>query len=325
MAHMIEDNKMFSVVQEPWHKQGVVLDSPPTSEEAIKAAGMDWDVLKLQLFYTPGYGSYSMHPAENAFGLFRETDNKLFGVVSEDYTVVQNRESFAFFDPLVREGMADYETAGVLTDGRVWVLARVRGDMQIGPDEVRRYLLLANDHSGSGSVQIQPTMIRVVCNNTLRASLSSGFVFRQAHRQGVHDRMNDVRNNLMATVAQFDDIAEDLNRMTQVQLAGKAIDDYFRTVADVDTSEVADEDAFINRAESNKLKAVEVMHELHLNGLGAAPATRGTLWGAYNAAVEFADWRMGARSKDRARYQLFGAGGEFKDRAFKTAVELAAA
>jgi len=131
MADMIEKNNMFSVEIEPWHRKGVILDSPPTSAEAIEAAGMNWEVDKRQLFYhawdTPAlFGPRPVFKeVENRFGLFRMTDNKLFGVVSKEYQVVQNRESFEFFDPLVREGVASYETAGVLTDGRVWILARV--------------------------------------------------------------------------------------------------------------------------------------------------------------------------------------------------------
>ena len=37
MAHMIEDNNMFSVAITPWHGLGIVLGAPPTSAEAEKS------------------------------------------------------------------------------------------------------------------------------------------------------------------------------------------------------------------------------------------------------------------------------------------------
>ena len=331
MADMIEGNRMFSVALEPWHKKGVILDAPPTSEEAIVQADMDWHVDKRQLYYAqkllPGdFASEIIHKeAPNAFGLFRDTDNKMFGVVSSDYEVVQNKDSFAFFDPLVREGIASYETAGVLTDGRVWILAKVAGDMVIGNDEIRKYLLMLNDHSGSGSVILQPTPVRAVCNNTLAQSLTYGMVIKHAHRKGVGERLQVTMNELMSTVQAFDDLQETMQQFTQVQMAEKVLEDYFMQVAEVDLSKTdGDQDEKVDRATKNRLAAVNTMQEIHESGMGMTGGTRGTLWGAYNAAVEFADWRMGSRSKDRARYQLFGAGRELKKRAMDTALELVA-
>jgi phage/plasmid-like protein (TIGR03299 family) len=311
MSDMIENNNMFSVSLVPWHKKGVVLDAPPTSAEAIQAAGMDWDVEKRQLYYHAEHptiehpeGENFFNPAEGRFGLFRATDSKLFGVVSQDYEVVQNRDSFSFFDPMIQEGIATYETAGVLTDGRVWILARVAGDMVVANDEIRKYIMMLNDHSGSGSVILQPTPIRAVCNNTIMQSLAQGMVFKHAHRKGVQAKMNVTKN--------------------EIPITDELLDSYLNSVLDVDLSTTdGDQTEKVDRATSNKLKAVSVIKDMYESGLGATGDTRGTVYGAYNAVVEFADWRMGARSKDRARYQLFGAGAELKKKAYDEALTFA--
>lgn len=329
---MIEKNNMFSVELEPWHKKGIILDNPPTSAEAIVAAGMDWNVDKRQLYYEKPQNDIvpallfrrKFEPAEKRFGLFRETDNKLFGVVSDAYQVVQNTESFEFFDPMVREGMASYETAGVLTDGRVWILARIHGDMVIGDDDIRKYLMMLNDHSGSGSVILQPTAVRAVCHNTITQSLKTGMVYKHQHRKGVVQKLQNTKHEILGLVESFRGMERDLQQFSEVKLDDAALEKFFHAVADVDLSQTdGDQDEKVDRATRNKLKAVHVMQTMHDNGLGATYKTRGTVYGAYNAAIEFVDWRMGSRSKDRTRYQLSGAGAHMKTRAYEEAMALA--
>ena len=51
MAHQLLDDTMFYVGSTPWHQLGIPLDNPPTIEEAIKLANLDWEVTKVPTFY----------------------------------------------------------------------------------------------------------------------------------------------------------------------------------------------------------------------------------------------------------------------------------
>jgi hypothetical protein len=74
----------------------------------------------------------------------------------------QNREAFAFVDQLLGSAI-HFETAGSLYGGRrVWVLATLPVDVEVGGDTVRPYVLLMNSHDGSTSVVAATTPIRVV-------------------------------------------------------------------------------------------------------------------------------------------------------------------
>ena len=56
MAHNINFNErtgkysFFSVQQKAWHGLGQIVEQYPTSEEAIKHAGLDYEVVKSPLF-----------------------------------------------------------------------------------------------------------------------------------------------------------------------------------------------------------------------------------------------------------------------------------
>lgn len=105
---------MFYVGTVPWHGLGTRLDAPPSNAaEAIRAAHLDWEVgLK------PVYAWDGGHPVqlEDRSAVVRldkwnTPEAVVFGVVGPDYTVLQNREAFQFFDPILENGRVIFHTA----------------------------------------------------------------------------------------------------------------------------------------------------------------------------------------------------------------------
>ena len=153
--------KMMYVGNTPWHGIGVALDAPPSAEEAIKAAGLNWKVQKQPIF-TPHRGQKNMEEIEGFSAVVRKDKRRVLGVVGKTWQPLQNREAFQFFDPFIQAKVADYNTAGSLKDGQqVWVLAKLRADpMQVVKgDEVEKYLLLSNSHDGKAAVNVRFTPV----------------------------------------------------------------------------------------------------------------------------------------------------------------------
>jgi hypothetical protein len=133
MAHQINFNKktgkdsFMSVKEKAWHGLGQIIDSYPTSSEAIQHAGLDYIVEKRPLFTYDtanhlGEGSDDIMISEisvpNFFATVRADTEQVLGVVGNDYEVVQNRDAFSFFDAIVGGGDGIlYETAGALGNG----------------------------------------------------------------------------------------------------------------------------------------------------------------------------------------------------------------
>lgn len=165
MAALIES--LFYTRVEPWHGMGIRVEDSPTSEDAIRLAGLDWKVEQKEMFLADGT------KIPDAFANVRDKDNRVLGVVGNRYSIVQNSEAFSFTDSLIGEG-CQYETAGSLRDGKqIWLLAHLPEAIQIAGDDVMPYLCFTNTHDGTGSVKVFTTGIRVVCNNTLNQALSN--------------------------------------------------------------------------------------------------------------------------------------------------------
>ena len=100
----------------PWHKLGTRLDNPATAEEAIHAAGLDY-----QAELTP-LTTIDDLPVPTRMGVVRSDTREIIGVVGTSYRPVQNRECFGFLDAVVSDGRLRYHTAGALGKGeRVWM------------------------------------------------------------------------------------------------------------------------------------------------------------------------------------------------------------
>lgn len=151
----------------PWHGLGTAVSECPTSAEAIKLAGLDWEVIQ-QPIYTGTEDNKVGIP--NYKANVRSSDNKVLGIVTDRYKPVQNRQAFDFTDSLIGEGCV-YETAGSLCGGkRVFLLAKMP-EKKILEESFDPYICFTNTHDGSGSIKAIMTPVRVVCQNTLSLAL----------------------------------------------------------------------------------------------------------------------------------------------------------
>lgn len=323
MAHELEmingKAQMFSVRQVPWHQLGKILDNPPTSEEAIVEAGLDWEVDLKQIYFkrddTP-IDTYDK--VDNRFALVRDRDNEPLSVVSGSYKPLQNKKAFEWFDPIVKEGKATYETAGSLQGGRkIWILAKLRDDFEVvAGDTIRKYLLLCNGHDGATSIMIQPTGIRVVCSNTLNSSLGTGLVNSIIHHGNIEVRMDMIKRVLGLAEEEFEQRKEVYRSMARYQMDNNKIGLYLQSLIPDANNEATE------RVKNSVRVDKEKIWQLIEMGMGAdIKGVKGTLWGTYSAATEFAEYYMAKKVRDVGNYHLFGLGSQFRQRAFNTAIE----
>lgn len=206
----------------PWHGLGVSVEEAPTSEEAIRLAGLDW-IVKQSPVYTdsgfeiPGYKAN-----------VRSSDNTVLGMVGDRYKVVQNKDAFDFTDAMLGEGVR-YETAGSLFNGkRIWLLANMPKTQILG-DDVIPYLCFTNGHDGYHSIKICLTPVRVVCNNTVNFALNTAKrSWSTRHVGDLSSKMQEARRTLGLADAYMKELA-----VVSDQLANTTVtEDEVRTILD---------------------------------------------------------------------------------------------
>jgi len=303
----------------PWHGLGQELAGPATAEQAIEAAMLNWEVTT-EPIYAEGQGHrLRVHDSLAVVPRHRwgEKDCPVFGIVGPDYKPLQNRDAFRFFDPIVGLQAAVYHTAGALGNGeRIWILAKLPKEIRvIGDDISQKYLLLSNSHDGKSSVHIKFTPIRVVCQKTLTMALSKGPTLRVRHTGDMRQRLHDTERNLNLIDEHYEKLQGTFQAMARIPVNASRLTAYFSMVfpnpADPD-----DERAFA-RVKKDRSAAAALFEAGHGNDV---KGVAGTLWAAYNGAVESVDFAASKRTaSERLEHIWFGKGYLLKARAFEIA------
>jgi phage/plasmid-like protein (TIGR03299 family) len=322
MSHEIEN--MFAVVKKeadkPWHGLGVELSAPPTVAEAIKAAGLDWTASKQPVYtQTPAQPQLTVVP--DCYAVVRSSDGAILGHVGDRYTIVQNAEAFAPFQPMLDSGAVTLETAGSLRGGsRVWILGKCNVEsVEIVPgDKMDLYVLFYHSHDGSLKIHFGFTPIRVVCNNTASAAIASDAskLIKIKHTKNALQALQAVGEIMNVAKGEFEATCEQYKRLAKTKIDQATLEKYVKIVFAVD------------QAKANNGKQSKVMDKiqpLYEHGRGNdLPGVKGTLWAAYNAVTEYLQHERGKDRDTRLDSTWFGQGAALNDKALAEALKIAA-
>ncbi len=216
-----EVETMFYTREKPWHGLGTQVQEAPSSKEALALAGLDWKVIQKKLTTCDGI------PIPGFKANLRETDNRVLGVVTDRYTVVQNEDAFAFTDALLGEGIT-YETAGSLQNGRrTWILAKLPQRYIISGDEITPYLVFMNAHDGAGAIKAAMTPIRVVCMNTLNLALDTAKRSWSTNHVGdIQGKLEDARYTLLYADKYMTELGKAVDRLNHQKLSERQVCEY---------------------------------------------------------------------------------------------------
>lgn len=320
--------RMMYVGEVPWHGIGTKLTEAATSEEAIKLAGLDWEV-EMAPIITHDQKRTSV---DDWRVTRRMTDNAILGVVKKSYVPIQNKDAFKMFDGVCGgPGKARFHTAGSLIGGsRIFMLAKLPDIIEVGKgigdvDEVEKYLLLANAHDGSLQLQMLFTPVRVVCNNTLNMALY--------FEKGENEKTKWIKNAPRVKVSHGKDADVKMKEAEKVMRAALKYYEKFgdfanflygRTLFEAQVQNIIAQVFPPNK--KMELTPAIVGHRSEVRRLfdegKGHDRISGTAWALLNAFGEYADHTHAGRGKggpeDRSYSVLMGGAKGMKERATKT-------
>ena len=330
MAHEI--GEMFYYGEVPWHGLGRPIERPATIDEALVAAGLDWDVDLVPIATAESPPS----PAPHRVAVVRRDrepgdPNRVVGVVHPEFRPLQNREGAQIFDRLFDAGARKYHTGGYLRNGEVvWLLARLPDDIVVERDDVlETYLLYSNSHDGSAAIDIRLTTVRVVCRNTLSFALASGAAdraFRRRHRDDPDVLEEEARSFFAFVRRQAEATARQLQTLATLPLDDEAFRRFlWRILPEPAVPAAAGTNPSAARAHATRVENLEQartdivrVRSDGIPGHGVPPEPT-TWWGAVNAVTAWVD-HLRPVSGDRYAHALFGVGDRLKSMAYLQAV-----
>jgi len=326
MAHNLNfNNNQWSFAshsEKAWHGLGQIVETAMTSEEAIKLANLDYQVDKAMVSFISNQ-EMTYHDVDGYYATYRTDTKQCLGLVKSRYEIVQNQDAFAFFDAIIDRGEAIFETAGALGNGeRIFLSAKLPDDFEVGGEKIEKYIMLTNSHDGTSSVIAGFTNVRIVCNNTLQAALSSlSNKVSISHISGAKDRIKEA-SKVMGIQSKYNqEVGDIFNRMVDRKMTEGEINDFITKVMTPEYLQVAknkEEEKEMSTRLKNTIDATLQFTLTH--STQTTESANMTLWGAYNGISGYFNYiKPFKNGEDKFKSQIFGQGNVKMLKAFNEA------
>lgn len=313
MAHQFTSGAFFNG-KAAWHKLGTVLDGTLPAREAFAIANADWEVISTPIFDPAG------QPIEGYQAISRGDNGAVLSVQKDSYAIVQNEQLIRLAEALHED--ASMDAVVVLQEGRkVAFTARINAAAAevVNGDEINQYFVGTTSHDGTIAFQALFSPIRVVCMNTLSATLG------HAARAGATKRMsirhtanaNAIIDKLPEIISfkrqEFTATIEELQAMAAKPCTSAQFKQYCeRVFADQLAGTVnhirGDKTTARPRTINDLPQWDSLANKFAGDGIGFdIKGVQGTMWGAYNTVTEFLTHEAGrgdADNIDTARRRL---------------------
>lgn len=318
MAHQLNITaagkaNMAFIGETPWHGLGQRLTEDASIEVWKEQSGMNYEILEAPAQYAvPGVKDLQ---STNKKVLYRNDTNEALGLVGNRYQVVQPDEVLEFFRDLTSERGFILETAGVLFNGsKYWAMARTPHSLLLGDDEVKEHLLLATACDGSMATTARYVRTRVVCQNTLQASLGeSGKMIRVEHRSKFN--ASSVKRELKILDESWSKFQDQVGAMSERRVGYEEAAEFYINLLGKPGLSLDDQTSSLPEEMYRRFVQNDYIG-------GELKAAKGTLWGLTNVITEDVDHRRGEIQDRRLKSAWFGKGAELKVKAFELATNL---
>ena len=298
-----------------WHGIGTVTEGTLPAREAFDTADALFSVEKRELLF-PVFVDNEQTTGEmqnsGSFAVVRTDTQRLLGVVSEQYEIVQN-DSLLRMAEFIREEV-DMDCVIVLSHGRkVCFTATLRGaETDIVPgDTVKRWIVGYLGHDGKTGCGAMFTNIRVVCQNTLTAAMGEASARSSiTHKNGANNNFTQLINSIDTARQDFITECDLMREFSRASMGLQGFREFVDEVYNIDEGQV--------------FRKREKLDQAFMSGYGSDFAPN-SVWSGINAITQIeTSTRNTTKSKGNAQFArgTFGVGAAISKKAFRIASNL---
>lgn len=307
-----------------WHRLGQQMQAGMTVEQWAKAAGLDWEAIKVPAIASLEGSRFDHLDPSKRFtdtGLYfnarNDTGGIISGALSDRHCNVQPVDVLNFFDRYISvDPRFALDVAGSLRGGAtIWATATFNGGVDIAGDKHLMRVLMTTTFDGSGATINKGTATRVVCNNTLDVSLAD----RRCEVRTRHNTKFDAAKvgRELAQIAQgFVQYKAIGDALATAEMAKEEVSKFFKDCLDIPFDVPAAD------ISARKMGQFQDLTSAYRTSVGeGAPA--GSAWAALQAITRYVDHdrstRAGDVSVEQARFASaqFGSGAAVKAKAMQ--------
>lgn len=272
-----------------WAGIGQTIKGAKTMEDALRVSGLDYTVIKKPVYVHADGLNPVFHQIPQRFVTARENDGRVYDVVSDKFTVVQNWEAFDFVNFMGDE--LTFEKAGETANGMVYLIAALP-EVDILGDVFTPHVIFRNGFSGKYKITAAICPLRIVCQNQFN------FAFRNTqnaitvrHVPNASQKLEEAKAVLKLSA----DYMMELNAMAQqyvsIKLSEAQLEKVLEDMFPMDGAEQMNSFKRFKLEEAREQFKVAYLADDNRN-------FKGTAWGIINAYTDFITHRVPQGKKD---------------------------
>lgn len=251
-------------------------------EDAFKAYDLDYEVGAIPVYGKEPEDSIEPIRVPGRLLTYRKDNAQPFGIVSDKYPIIQNREALGFIESIIGDSGMELVNGGHTSWGSYFMIGELP-EVQILGDSVKPHLIFQSSHDGTVPLKATICMLRMVCQNQFAHSFKeSPATIRVLHKGNTEAKMKTAAATLIGVreyVETYGQKAEQFaGKIISPKDFNKIVEGYFKIPEDA-----------APRTEQRIVEQRELFQHAYDqldNG-----NLRGNLWGVINAYTDYATHR----------------------------------
>ena len=259
-----------------------------TVDEALRIGGLDYEVHKKPIFLADGT------IIDGYQATVRNTDNHVYGIVSDKYNVVQNRDAFGFIDYMKDD--IQFEKIGETSGGMIYLIASLEPIKILG-DEFKPHLIFRNSHNGRFQLQTTICPLRIVCQNQFNIAFKeSPNTITIRHSSQAEERMREGKIILQNTANYMKQLNKEAEKYATTHLSDQELWTIIKTLFPID-------DSMTDKKKEQINESIMALRNAYHSDDNAN--FKNTMWGMINAYSDFITHQQPRRQTDTVSENQF--------------------